>query len=209
MPTTGQVQSSPGAAVRRFAKEVERSLGAGSSTNTAPAATTSRFMRTRTATSVTIPKPPPRKDPEYDPVVSPISSPEALLPSSLGKRKPSDGSQPYAPAKSSIKRVLRDAKKPKPVSPKKVGFVDPVLLEEDSDDPRYPPSPVKRPTRAAVSKAAAQAGKQAKKKSTRKPRVERVSENEYERRMQKKRKAAAAGSASVGRGTTRSGMRFK
>jgi len=206
--TTGQAPGRPGPAIRRFTKEVKKSIAAEAYTDAVAPSSSSKATLARTATHVQIPKRGrgrPRKDPSAATDIIPVSDPP--IPSSLGKRKPSAGSQPYTPAKSSIKKVLRDAKRPKTISPKKVGFVEPAALEEDKKDPRYPASPVQRPVRAATVSKAAAAG-QAKKKRAKKVMEERVSEGEYERRMQTKRKGVAGGVGGVRKGTTRSGAKF-
>lgn len=113
------------------------------------------------------------------------------LPSALGKRKPSAGSQPYTPPKSSIKKNLRDAKRLNTSSTKKVDLVDPTALEDDEEDPRYPASPVHMPPRAAkekVSKAKA-VGAQAKTRG-------------------KGGKGVTAMTGNLSKGTTRSGIKF-
>jgi hypothetical protein len=175
---TAQTSDRPGPAIRRFHKLVKQSEAdepvstrvtrtptPKSTPIPKPTAKPTTKLTTKTATSVQIPKRGrgrPRKVSLAVSEPSPLS--DTPLPSTLGKRKPSDGSQPYAPAKSSIKKVLRDAKRQKVESPlKKVVFAD-AELEEDSEDPRYPASPLVNPPRAAKAKVtkAAKAGAQAK-----------------------------------------------
>ncbi|KAH8726977.1 hypothetical protein GQ44DRAFT_825532 [Phaeosphaeriaceae sp. PMI808] len=130
-------------------------------------------------------------------------------PSVLGKRKPSVGSRPYSPPATDLKKSLRDAKRQKTVA-----FVDlPVALEEDSDDPNYHTIIVSRPHRSnspAKSSKAKTAGRQVKReKMKRVPSVERVSVEEYERRMRKERTGVVAGVGGMARGRLRSGHKFR
>ncbi|KAH6333071.1 hypothetical protein HBI38_002890 [Parastagonospora nodorum] len=130
--------------------------------STRPKTTTAATTRTLSHVAIPIKKPRGRPPKNPKPVTATASSVSAIRPDPTPlKRKPSLGSQPYETPKSSIKKVLRDNKRQKSVV-----FVEaPIALEEDSEDPNYPASPVCKParasTRASVSKAAA-AGKMSK-----------------------------------------------
>jgi hypothetical protein len=137
-------RSSP--AFRRISKEVRRAKSASLITKQAASsskpASGSDFTTTRLATHVATSKRNHGRPYKTSlPVVPGLPTPS----SSLGKRKPSTGSQSYTPPTSSIKKVLRDAKKVK-TSPRKIlGLIE--TLEDDSEDPNYPASPAKRPAR--------------------------------------------------------------
>jgi hypothetical protein len=78
--------------------------------------------------------------------------------STPNKRKPSIGSRAYTTPPSALKKVLRDAKRPRTTASNVVSYADdPTDLEEDSDDPRYlstpSTSPVVRSMTKKVSKA--------------------------------------------------------
>ncbi|KAF2031267.1 hypothetical protein EK21DRAFT_111092 [Setomelanomma holmii] len=211
-PHTSSNSVRAGSAIRAFDKKVRRSSGAQAAVELATS--TKKPSPIRTLSHVEIPKR-GRGRPRKSSLV-PVASPTPITPieSSLGKRKPSAGSQPYSPPKSSIKKVLRDAKGQKSTQWKNVGFVEaPIALEEDNDDPTYPASPIHaikppvRATTAGLSKAAA-TGKQAGNRRTPlKVREERVSPEEYEQRMGKVKGIAKAADR-VTRGTTRSGRKF-
>ncbi|KAF1913916.1 hypothetical protein BDU57DRAFT_521006 [Ampelomyces quisqualis] len=144
--------------------------------------TASKPQPTRVATHVLIPKRGrgrPRKDatkavpPAPSIRATPVAEP---APTSLGKRKPSIGSQPYHdPTQgSSIKKVLRD----RPAKKQKITQFDvaPITLEQDTADPRFVARPVKKlvrgrakgleekmkgkgPSKASVAGALAKAGR--------------------------------------------------
>jgi hypothetical protein len=120
------------------------------STRSKPVYTTTRLSHV--AIPVKKPRGRPTKNPKAVTTAKPSES--ALGTSSIPlKRKASLGSQPYETPKSSIKKVLRDIKRRKPS-----GFIEaPIVLEEDSEDPNYPASPVRRPTRRSASKSASEA----------------------------------------------------
>jgi hypothetical protein len=138
---------------------------------TPPATLSTKPKATTPRVTVEIPKKRPgrpRKNPppaEATAVVS-TEEPHHAIPASK-KRKPSIGSQPYETPVSSIKKVLRDTKKRKLSEAKSVEFVEaPITLEEDSEDPNYPGSPVRKPARVAKGGKAAAAGKASKGKKT-------------------------------------------
>jgi len=112
---------------------------------------------TKTATHVAIP--PKRRPgrPRKHPIIpepSPILSPPAQV---LGKRKASIGALPYTPPAAPLKNALRDSSKRRKTTelPKKVEFVESAVLEDDSEDGRYPAEVEKSlpERRARVSKA--------------------------------------------------------
>jgi len=97
---------------------------------------------------------------------------------------------------------------------KSVGFVEaPIALEEDSEDPNYPASPVHKPTRAStrgsVSKAAV-AGKmsEARKDSAGASKARTFSASASKAAVAGKMSRARKGSGSGGRMTTRSGNAY-
>jgi hypothetical protein len=125
------------------------------------------------------------------PVPIPVPAPTLYTPRtpciSLGKRKPSLGSQPYSAPTSSLKKSLRENKRQKTPAVKSVGFVD--SLEEDSSDPNYDAEPAKNlPVRkVARGVKASKAGEEIKKR------------NEIREK---------AGGFGIGKGVTRSGKEY-
>jgi hypothetical protein len=197
-----------GPAIRAFEKKVRQSSGAQAAAERNVSA--KKPSPIRTVTHVEIPKR-GRGRPAKSSLISDISPmPDTPIESSLGKRKPSASSQPYSPPKSSIKKVLRDAKRQKVAPSKTVGFVEaPAALEEDSEDLNYPASPIKRPVRAAtagVSKATV-AGKQARKKRTTEVADEPITAEEYAQAMRKGKEFMKVAEV-FKKGTTRSGTNF-
>jgi hypothetical protein len=140
-------------------------------------------MPRKTATHVAIPprsrgRPPKNRTPvahppplvTYTPIVksTPVPIPNAPT-TSLGKRKPSLGSQPYSAPTSSLKKSLRETKKQKISPVKSVGFVD--SLDEDSSDANYEAETVKKTRKASK---AAKAGELVKKRAELKERVAEI-----------------------------------
>ncbi|KAF2823583.1 hypothetical protein CC86DRAFT_409487 [Ophiobolus disseminans] len=207
--TTGKSPERTGPAVRRITTQVKKSLDVQPVAERATPTSKPTPALSKTATHVQIPKRGrgrPRKEPLPDADTN--HNAETPLPQTLGKRKPSAGSQPYTPAKSSVKKVLRDAKRQKTVSPKKVGFVDPTALEDDLEGPRYSASAIQTPPRVVKVTKASQAGTQAKKKRGKKATEESASEDEYVSRVKRQRKDSGLGVQGLRKGTTRSGTKF-
>jgi hypothetical protein len=183
MARSSHGRSSP--AFRRISKAVRRARSASLITEQAASSSKpgsgSDSTTTRLVTHVATPKRNHGRPCKTSlPVVSNPPNPS----SSLGKRKPSTGSQFYTPPTSSMKKVLRDAKKLKTSPRKMVGLIE--TLEDDSEDPNYPASPAKRPARNKTT-----AGRSKGIKAT--TAAEKHARNEKGRR----------------RGTTRSGVIYK
>ncbi|KAH7078205.1 hypothetical protein FB567DRAFT_552222 [Paraphoma chrysanthemicola] len=199
-----------GAAIRAFEKKVRQSSGSQAAANAEHVVPTKKPSPVRTMTHVEIPKRGrgrPRKNPEIEPV------PSSPVKKSLGKRKPSADSQSNTTPESSIRKTIHVTKRQKTTPAKTVGFVETTTaLEEESEDPNHPASPVKRPVlpaTAGASKAsvAGKVGKQARKKRAPKTTEEIVTAEEYERRMVKG-KGIVKIAEGVKRGATRSGANF-
>jgi hypothetical protein len=140
-------------------------------------------------------RPPKNRTPNATPTAVPVtvSAPTldiATTPTiSLGKRKPSLGSQPYSAPTSSLKKALRENERQKTSAVKSIGFVD--ALEDDSSDPNYNAEPVKNLPVRKVSRGgkASKAGEEVKKRN-------------------KVRESVGALKRRVGKGVTRSGMEY-
>jgi hypothetical protein len=162
------IHTRPSPAFRRIGQEVRHAAG-----ESFPAAPSAPPKRGRG-------RPPKNRTPvvKTTPVPIPVPAPTLNTPTtpsiSLGKRKPSLGSQPYSAPTSSLKKSLRENKRQKTSTVKSVGFVD--SLEEDGSDPNYDAEPMKNlPVRKVARRVkASKAGEEVKKRNETRERVMRL-----------------------------------